>query len=81
MSGSSVVAFGGCNPILCTPIRSRLLSTAVSRRDGRHPCLWEHIRDRISQDYLPATAVRLVNGAARWLPSRVVANSVDTLAH
>jgi glycosyltransferase involved in cell wall biosynthesis len=51
----------------------------VAARVAGIPCLW-HIRDRISPDYLPAGAVGLVQGAARWLPSGIVANSEDTLA-
>jgi glycosyltransferase involved in cell wall biosynthesis len=43
------------------------------------PCLW-HIRDRIAEDYLPPTAVRLVRLAARYLPTQIVVNSWTTLA-
>lgn len=42
------------------------------------PVVW-HVRDRVSPDYLPATAVRLVRGAAQVLPSAIVANSTRTL--
>lgn len=43
------------------------------------PVLW-HIRDRISPDYLPRPAVRLVRLLARRIPRTVVANSAATLA-
>jgi glycosyltransferase involved in cell wall biosynthesis len=43
------------------------------------PVLW-HIRDRIAEDYLPSSAVRLVRLASRVLPKAIVANSKTTLA-
>ena len=39
-----------------------------------------HIRDRISEDYLPRPAVRLVRTASRFIPHAVVANSRETLS-
>jgi glycosyltransferase involved in cell wall biosynthesis len=39
-----------------------------------------HIRDRISEDYLPPAAVRLVRQALHWLPDVVIANSMTTRA-
>lgn len=42
------------------------------------PVIW-HIRDRISADYLPLSAVRLVRLASRVLPTAVIANSRATL--
>jgi glycosyltransferase involved in cell wall biosynthesis len=48
-------------------------------RLARVPVIW-HVRDRIAPDYLPRPAVRLVRGAARVLPSAVIANSRATLA-
>jgi glycosyltransferase involved in cell wall biosynthesis len=39
-----------------------------------------HVRDRISADYLPLSAVALVRLAARLLPKAVIANSYATLA-
>jgi glycosyltransferase involved in cell wall biosynthesis len=42
------------------------------------PCLW-HVRDRITPDYLPSPAIRLVRWLARRLPSSVIANSISTL--
>ena len=51
----------------------------VAGRAAGIPVVW-HIRDRIADDYLPAQAVRLVHGAARVLPTAIVANSQATLA-
>jgi glycosyltransferase involved in cell wall biosynthesis len=42
------------------------------------PVIW-HVRDRISADYLPAPAVRLVNALGRVLPAGLIANSQATL--
>ena len=41
------------------------------------PLVW-HVRDRISADYLPLRAVRLVRLATRLLPCAVIANSQTT---
>ena len=38
-----------------------------------------HIRDRISDDYLPRSAVRLVRTASLFIPHALVANSRETL--
>jgi glycosyltransferase involved in cell wall biosynthesis len=43
------------------------------------PCVW-HVRDRLEPPALPAAAARLVHGAARVLPTAIVANSASTLA-
>jgi glycosyltransferase involved in cell wall biosynthesis len=51
----------------------------VAGRLARIPVVW-HVRDRIADDYLPATAVRLVHAAVHFLPSGVIANSATTLA-
>jgi glycosyltransferase involved in cell wall biosynthesis len=51
----------------------------VAGRIARVPVLW-HVRDRISDDYLPGRAITLVHAAARVLPTAVVANSQATLA-
>lgn len=42
------------------------------------PAIW-HVRDRIADDYLPTSAIRLVRIASRLLPVAVVANSQATL--
>ena len=39
-----------------------------------------HIRDRISEDYLPRSAVRLVRTASLFVPHALVANSQETLS-
>jgi glycosyltransferase involved in cell wall biosynthesis len=39
-----------------------------------------HVRDRISEDYLPRPAVALVRWQLRWLTDAVIANSTATLA-
>jgi glycosyltransferase involved in cell wall biosynthesis len=49
----------------------------VAGRLARVPVVW-HIRDRISDDYLPPRVVRFVRLAARVLPSAVIANSETT---
>jgi glycosyltransferase involved in cell wall biosynthesis len=51
----------------------------LAGRLARVPVVW-HVRDRISDDYLPKTAVRLVHLASRVLPSAIIANSSATLA-
>ena len=51
----------------------------IAARVTRIPCLW-HVRDRMEEDYLPATAVRCIRLAARCLPTEIVANSRSTLA-
>jgi glycosyltransferase involved in cell wall biosynthesis len=51
----------------------------LAGRLARVPVVW-HVRDRIADDYLPSSAVRLVRLAARALPSGVIANSEATLS-
>jgi glycosyltransferase involved in cell wall biosynthesis len=58
-------------------LKSALYGGAAGRLAGI-PVVW-HIRDRIAEDYLPAPAVRLVQTAARRLPSAIIANSKATL--
>jgi glycosyltransferase involved in cell wall biosynthesis len=58
-------------------LKSALYGGVAGRLAGI-PVIW-HIRDRISPDYLPAAAIRLVRMAARILPSGVIANSHTTL--
>jgi glycosyltransferase involved in cell wall biosynthesis len=43
------------------------------------PVIW-HVRDRIADDYLPPSAVRLIRTTARFLPTEIIANSNTTLA-
>jgi glycosyltransferase involved in cell wall biosynthesis len=39
-----------------------------------------HIRDRISDDYLPGPAVRIVRAVSRFVPHAIIANSQETLS-
>ena len=51
----------------------------VAGRLAGVPVLW-HIRDRIADDYLPPSAVRLVRTMSLLVPTAIVANSKTTLA-
>lgn len=50
----------------------------VAARLASIPVVW-HVRDRITDDYLPGPARRLVLAAARTLPAAIIANSRTTL--
>jgi len=50
----------------------------VAGRLARRPVIW-HIRDRIDEDYLPNSVVRIFRALCRILPSHVIANSTATL--
>jgi glycosyltransferase involved in cell wall biosynthesis len=43
------------------------------------PLVW-HVHDRVSSDYLPTAAIRMLRGVARHAASGVIANSEATLA-
>jgi glycosyltransferase involved in cell wall biosynthesis len=58
-------------------LKAALYGGAAGRLAGV-PVIW-HLRDRVSDDYLPARAVTLVRLASRILPTAVVANSRTTL--
>ena len=58
-------------------LKSALYGGAAARL-ASVPVVW-HIRDRITDDYLPSSARRLVTTAGRFLPSAVIANSEATL--
>jgi glycosyltransferase involved in cell wall biosynthesis len=58
-------------------LKSALYGGLAGRLAGI-PVIW-HIRDRISPDYLPKAAVRMVRLASRLLPTAVIANSFSTL--
>jgi glycosyltransferase involved in cell wall biosynthesis len=58
-------------------LKSALYGGAAARLVSR-PVVW-HLHDRIADDYLPAFACTLVRGAARVLPSAIVANSGTTM--
>jgi glycosyltransferase involved in cell wall biosynthesis len=49
----------------------------LAARAMRTPLVW-HLRDRLAADYLPAAAVRGMQGLSRVLPTMVVANSQAT---
>jgi glycosyltransferase involved in cell wall biosynthesis len=49
----------------------------IAARMAGIPCVW-HVRDRIAKDYLPGFAVASVQFAARYIPTRIVANSATT---
>jgi glycosyltransferase involved in cell wall biosynthesis len=59
-------------------LKADLYGGAAARMAGV-PVLW-HVRDRIADDYLSPSGVRLMRAAGRLLPAVVVANSSDTLA-
>ena len=52
---------------------------SLAARTAGVPVLW-HVRDRISDDYLPGVAVRLVRTLVGLLPDGVMANSTATLS-
>jgi glycosyltransferase involved in cell wall biosynthesis len=52
---------------------------SVAARLAGIPVVW-HVRDRIADDYLPATAITLVRRMSRHLATAVVANSKATMA-
>jgi glycosyltransferase involved in cell wall biosynthesis len=51
----------------------------VAGRLASVPVVW-HVRDRITPDYMPSSACRLVRAAARLLPTAVIGNSCTTLS-
>jgi glycosyltransferase involved in cell wall biosynthesis len=59
-------------------LKAALYGGAAARLAGV-PAVW-HIRDRIAPDYLPRSAAAFVRGAARVVPTAVVANSHATLS-
>lgn len=59
-------------------LKSALYGGAAGRL-ASIPVVW-HVRDRITADYLPPAACRMVRAAGRLLPAAVIANSRTTLA-
>ena len=45
---------------------------------SRRPVVW-HVRDRIADEYLPGSVVRIFRLLCRWIPDFVIANSESTL--
>ena len=52
---------------------------SVAARLAGVPVVW-HVRDRVAEDYIPRSAVRLVRAQVRRLADAVIANSDATLA-
>lgn len=50
----------------------------IAGRFARCPVVW-HVRDRVEDDYLPATVVHLFRFLCRVIPAYVIANSAATL--
>ncbi|MCW2495336.1 MAG: glycosyltransferase [Jatrophihabitans sp.] len=59
-------------------LKAALYGGAAARL-ARVPVVW-HIRDRIADDYLPPTTVRLIRLAARVLPAAIITNSEATMS-
>jgi glycosyltransferase involved in cell wall biosynthesis len=58
-------------------LKADLIGGLAARLAGK-PLVW-HIRDRIAEDYLPASAARMVRLLCRTIPHRIIANSAATL--
>ena len=58
-------------------LKSGLYGSVAARLAGI-PSVW-HVRDRITPDYLPAPAVRLIRSMTRRLPRAVITNSQSTM--
>lgn len=50
----------------------------LAGRLARRPVIW-HVRDRIDEDYLPGSVVRIFRALCHIVPSHVIANSAATL--
>jgi len=50
----------------------------IAGRLARRPVIW-HVRDRIDEDYLPRSVVRMFRLLSRWVPQFVITNSAATL--
>ena len=59
-------------------LKASLYGGAAARL-ARVPLVW-HVRDRIANDYMPATTARSIRFLARWLPHGIIANSMATQA-
>ena len=58
-------------------LKADIIGGFAARLSGR-PVVW-HVRDRIEDDYLPRSAVRIFRLLSRVIPHYVIANSRDTL--
>jgi glycosyltransferase involved in cell wall biosynthesis len=63
--------------VVTNSLKAALYGGVAARLAGV-PVVW-HLHDRIANDYLPASAVRLVRWSARVLADAVIANSETTL--
>ncbi len=59
-------------------LKSALYGGVAGRLSGT-PVIWQ-IHDRVAPDYLGERGTRIVQSAARWMPSSVIANSLVTLS-
>jgi glycosyltransferase involved in cell wall biosynthesis/GT2 family glycosyltransferase len=59
-------------------LKAALIGGVAGRLAGV-PVVW-HIRDRMADDYLPNSAIRLVRTAASFLPTSIIVNSEATRA-
>lgn len=60
----------------CNSLKSDLLGGVAARLAGR-PCVW-HVRDMISETYLPRKVASVFRVVSRLLPTHVVVNSAAT---
>ena len=67
-----------CIDIVHTNSLKADILAGLAARGARRHLIW-HIRDRIAEDYLPRSAVRLMRALTRTMPHRVIANSQATL--
>jgi glycosyltransferase involved in cell wall biosynthesis len=58
-------------------LKADLIGGIAGRLAGR-PVIW-HVRDRIDEDYLPPSVVRIFRLLSRWVPQFVITNSAATL--
>jgi glycosyltransferase involved in cell wall biosynthesis len=58
-------------------LKADILGGIAARLAGL-PLIW-HIRDRIEDDYLPASIAKIFRLAARFIPTEIIANSAATL--
>ncbi len=58
-------------------LKADVIGGIAGRLAGR-PVIW-HVRDRIDEDYLPRSVVRMFRLLSRWVPRLVITNSAATL--
>jgi glycosyltransferase involved in cell wall biosynthesis len=62
----------------CNSLKADLVG-GIAARLARVPAIW-HVRDSITSDYLPSPVARAFRGAARVIPTQIIAVSGATLA-